>query len=60
MTSEQLYYIPNTKKFITSSGIPKKVNFVFNYKLIAVGRLHSVKAFDDLIYSKYTLTIVGH
>ncbi len=68
--SEQLYYIPNTKKFITSSGIqyneiPKKVNFVFNYKLIAVGRLHSVKAFDDLIYSmqflesKYTLTIVG-
>lgn len=54
MTSEQLYYISNKKKFITTSGIryneiPKKITFNFKYKLITVGRLHSVKAFTDLI-----------
>ena len=68
--SEQLFYIKESKKFITTSGIKfneivKKNISYSNNKIITVGRLHQVKAFDDLISSmqylddKYTLTIVG-
>jgi glycosyltransferase involved in cell wall biosynthesis len=69
--SKQLYYISNDKKYITTSGIKfddisKKNKIDSNFKLISVGRLHEVKAFDDLITSmkylddKYTLTIIGN
>lgn len=73
--SNQLNFVDNKKKFITTSGvkyfdIPKKNIDEFSknksrFKIVTVGRLHEVKAYDDLILAmsylpdSFSLNIIG-